>query len=139
MVSSLTFLWDIGTTNITIKRKHTKHYERRMRYNKVEFSTAAGAYCTTHKPKLPFCMPYFSNSKIIQHRFHVDNNKRKSGIGYDMIIDRDLMVKLGLLTESKRQFLQWDGLTVTMKEPIGLLGKSYITIQKMCEVIIQTA
>ena len=40
----LTCLWDSGATNRTIKRKHTKHYERKMRYNKVEYSAAAGVY-----------------------------------------------------------------------------------------------
>ena len=29
-------LWDSGATNSMIKRKHTNHYEYRMRYNKVE-------------------------------------------------------------------------------------------------------
>ena len=35
MVTGLACLWDSGSTNSMIKRKHTKHYERRMRYNKV--------------------------------------------------------------------------------------------------------
>ena len=60
-----------------------------MRSNKVEYRTAAVVYCTYHDVKLLFCMPEFSSSKIINHRFHVDNDKGESGIGYDMIIDRD--------------------------------------------------
>ena len=39
-----------------------------------------------------------------------------------MIIGRDLMVQLGLTADFKRQVLQWDGTTVPMKEPSGLLG-----------------
>ena len=42
-----------------------------------------------------------------------------------MIIGHDLMLQLGLLSEFKHQVLQWDGVTVPMKEPSGLLGKSY--------------
>ena len=67
-------------------------------------------------------MPEFSISKIINHRFQVENNKFESGIGYDMIIGRDLKVQLGLMDDFKRQVVQWDGATVHMKEPIILLG-----------------
>ena len=35
VVSGLTLFWDSGATNITIKRRHTKHYERKMRSNIV--------------------------------------------------------------------------------------------------------
>ena len=107
--------------------------------NKVEYSTAAGVYCTTHDVKVPFCMPELSRSKIINHCFHVDNHKGKSGIGYDMIIDHDLMVQLGLTSDFKRQLLQWDGDTVQMKDPRNLLGQSNITKRKMRKVVIQTA
>ena len=64
---------------------------------------------------MSFCIPEVSNSKIILHIFHVDINEGESGIGYDMIIVRDLMVQLGLLNNFKRQVLQWYGATVSMK------------------------
>ena len=98
-----------------------------MQYNKVEYSTASGVYCTTHDVKVPFCMPEFSGNKIIHHSFHVDNDKRESGIGCDMIIGRDLMVHLGLMDNFRRQVLQRDGATVHMKEPINFLEKSNLT------------
>ena len=78
-------------------------------------------------------MPEFSSSKIIEHRFHVDNFK-----GNDMIIGRDLMVKIGLTVNLKRQFPQWDGVTLSMKEPSGLLGQSYLTSREMRVVVMQT-
>ena len=83
--------------------------------NKAEYSTAAGTYCAIHDSKVLFCMPYFSSSKIISHRFNIDNNEDESGMGYEIIIGRDLMVQLGLLTKFKHQVLQWDGVTVPMK------------------------
>ena len=122
-----------------IKRKHTKYYERQMRYNKVEYSTATGIYFTTHDVKVPFCMQDFSSRKRIDHQFYVDNNKCESGIGYDMIIGRDLMVQLGLMAEFKRQVLQWDVATVHMKEPGGLLGKYNLNKRKIRNVVMQTA
>ena len=35
MIASLTCLWDSGDTNSMINIKHTKYYERKMRFNKV--------------------------------------------------------------------------------------------------------
>ena len=78
----------------------------------------------THDDKVNFFMPEFSISKIINNRFCVDNDKGGSGIGYGMIIGRNLIVQLYLTANFKCQLLQWDGTTVHMKEPIGLLEKS---------------
>ena len=56
-----------------------------------------------------------------------------------MIIGRDLMVQLGLMTVFKRQFLHWYDATAHIKEPSGLLGKFDITKRKRHEVVIQTS
>ena len=55
-----------------------------------------------------------------------------------MIIGRDLMLELGLSSDFKHQFLQWDGTTGPMKEPSGILGKSDLTQREMSEVLMQT-
>ena len=68
-----------------------------MRSNKLGFSTDTGPCCTTHYPKVTFCMTEFSSSKIIFHQFHNDNNEVEPGIGGYIIIDRNPMVQLGLL------------------------------------------
>ena len=57
-----------------------------MRSNKVEYRTSTGVYCTAYEVKVTFGMPEFSISNIINHLFHVDNDKGESSIGYDMII-----------------------------------------------------
>ena len=59
-----------------------------------------------HDVKVTVFMKKFSSSNIMEHQFHVDNNKGESVIDYDMITCRDLMVKLGLLDDFKRQVLQ---------------------------------
>ena len=56
-VSGLTCFWDIGATYSMIKRKHAEYYERKMRYNEVEYSISSGLYCATHDVKVIFCMP----------------------------------------------------------------------------------
>ena len=76
---------------------------------------------------------------MINHRFHVNNKKGESGIGYDMIISLDLMVQLGLTADFKRQVLQWDGATVHMKDPSSFLGKSDLIKHYMRNVVIQNS
>ena len=83
-------------------------------------------------------MTEFSSRNIINHHFHVKNNKGESGIGYDMIIGRELMVQLGLTVNFKHQFLQWDGATLHMKEPRGLIGKSNLNKRDMRKLVMQT-
>ena len=70
------------------------------------------------------------------HRFYVDQNEGESVIGYEMIIGHDLMVQLGLSDGFKRQVLEWDDATVTMKEPSGLIGQTYLTSCDMREVVM---
>ena len=84
-------------------------------------------------------MPEFSISKIINHHYHVYNDKGESGIGYDIIIGHDLMVQLGLTVDFNCRVLQWGGDTIHMKEPISLLGQSNLTKHKIREVVMQTA
>ena len=76
-----------------------------MRSNRVQYSTATGVYGTKHDVKVRFCMTELSGSKVIDHRFHVDNDEGESGICYDMIIGRDVMVQLGHTDNFKRQVL----------------------------------
>ena len=138
-VAGLTCFWNIRDTNSMIKRRYTKYYEGKMRSNNVEYSMSTGLYCTTHEFKVSFFMPYFSSSKIIEHRFHVDKDKGELRIGYNMIIGRDLIVQLGVTTDFKCQVFQWDGTEVLMKEDSGLLGKSDSSKREMREVVMHTA
>ena len=95
-------------------------------------------YYTTYDVKVPFSMPELSGNKIINRCFHADNHEGESGIGYDMIIFRNLMVQLGLTADFTRQVLQRDGTTVHMKEYSNLLGKSDLTKHEIREVVMQT-
>ena len=84
-------------------------------------------------------MPELSSSKIIEQLLHANNNKFKSGIGYDMITGRDLMVQLGPIFDFKRQSLQWYVATVPMNQPSGMIGESDLSKREMRKVIMQTA
>ena len=67
----------IGATNSSNKSRHTKPYERKIKSNKLEYSTAVGLYCKMNDIKMIFCMAEISISKIILHRFHIDNSEGK--------------------------------------------------------------
>ena len=56
-----------------------------------------------------------------------------------MIIGRGLMVHLGLMTDFKRQVIQWDGATLHIKETRNLLGKSDLTKREMREAVMHIA
>ena len=56
-----------------------------------------------------------------------------------MIIGHGLMVQIGLNDDFKHQVLQWDGATVHMKEPSGLLGQYFLTKRDMHKVVMKTA
>ena len=138
-ISGLTCLWDSGSTNRMIKWRHTRPYEHNIIFNNMEYSTAAGSYCTTHDVKVRFFMPEFSSSNIILHHFQIHNNDGKSVIGYCIIIGHKLMAQIRLLDEFKLPVLQWDGVTVTMKEPRGMIGQTDRTSRDMRDEVIQTA
>ena len=72
-------------------------------------------------------MPEFSRSKIISHQFHVDNDEVESGIGYDIIIGRDLMVHLGLTDHFKHKVLELNEGVVPMKYPVNVLVQKHLT------------
>ena len=56
-----------------------------------------------------------------------------------MIIGRNLMVQLYLTADFKHELPQLDGVTVPIKEPIVILGKTYLTSREMHQVLMQTA
>ena len=93
-----------------------------MRSNILEYITANVVHCTTHDVKVSFACRNFLSESLLINRFYVDNNNGESGIGYDMIIGRDLMVQIFLMAYFKRQVLQWDVTTVHMKDPSSLIG-----------------
>ena len=89
--------------------------------------------------KVPYLIPNFSTGKITFHRFNVDSNGGESGIGYDMIVFRELMVQLGLNENFKCQVIKWYDAALPIKEGNSLLGKIYLTGCKTHKVAMQTS
>ena len=72
-------------------------------------------------------MPYFSIRKKITQQFHINDNEGDKVIGYEIIIICYLMVQLGLISNFKHTFLEWDNYVVAMQYPGNLLGKPNLT------------
>ena len=83
-------------------------------------------------------MPYFSRRKIISHQFHVDINEGESGIGYEIIEVRELVVQIILVDGFGHRFQSWENYIVTMNEPGNILGYYNLTKRKNCKVFMQT-
>jgi hypothetical protein len=116
-VAGLSCLWDTGASDSMVKKSFVRKFREKFHKNKQEYDTAGGTYTTSnYDVKIDFTMPEFSASKIITQQFHVDNEEEDMNIGYDMIIRRELMVKLGLITDYKRKVLVWwDETSVPMR------------------------
>ena len=61
------------------------------------------------------------------------------GIVYDTIINRNMMVKLGLSANFKRQLFHLDGATSQMKQPRDMMGQTDLTSCEMSQVEMKTA
>ena len=122
-----------------VKKSFVRKFREKFRKNKQEYDTAGGTYTSNYDVKIDFTMPEFSASKIINQRFHVDNEEEDMNIGYDMIIGRDLMVKLGLITDYERKVLMWDGVSVPMRSVYHTDSKPTFSRAEIKQIMTQTA
>ena len=112
--AGLTCLWDGGASHSIISYDYVKKFKSKFRRNVTTYDTAGGEYKTKYDVKIDFTMPEFSSSRIIRHRFHVDQSKDRQNLGYDVILGRDIMIKLGLATDFARRKLVWDQMSIPM-------------------------
>ena len=84
--------------------------------NKIEkrkrFKTANGIKTTNCEAVVHFCLPEFSETKVIHWNFTVASSDE---IGYDMIIGRDIMNGLGIDLLFSERVVTWEGTKVPMK------------------------
>jgi hypothetical protein len=64
-----------------VKKSFVCKFREKFRKNKQEYDTAGGTYTSNYDVKIDFTMPEFSASKIINQRFHVDNEEEDMKIG----------------------------------------------------------
>jgi hypothetical protein len=138
-VAGLTCLWDGGASDSMVKKSYVRKFREKFKRNVQVYDTAAGEYVSDYQCKLNITFPEFSGSKIIKHTFQVDNETEGSNIGYDMIIGRDLMCKLGLITDFKNNTLIWEDTSIPMRTSQEETGNPQFRKHELKEIIKQTA
>ena len=138
-VAGLSCLWDGGASDSMVKRSYVRKFKDKFKHNPQIYDTAAGEYTSEYEVKINFTMPEFSGSKIIKHKFQVDNEDTNANIGYDMIIGRDLQMKLGCITDFKRNVLTWEDISVPMRSAYTDTDKPRFSRTEIHEIIKQTA
>ena len=91
----LVMLIDSGASHSMAKASLVMKYKRSL-YKRCEASyrTAAGIVQSKYSMKLTITLDEFGRNTKINHAF--DLNKKEDGIGYDMIIGRDLLNELNI-------------------------------------------
>ena len=85
-----------------ISQHYVKKFQKDFRYNEIIYKTDGGEYKNKYDIKIDFTLPEFSETEIINHCFHI-NSSKDHNLGYDMIIWRDLMNKLGIIFDFKKK------------------------------------
>ena len=96
---------------------------------KVEYMTGAGALACNKRIPLQVTFDEFGGATRINHEFDVDPNPE--GIGYDMIIGRDLLNKLGIDLRHSDKTIKWNDVLVPMKSFSDIWEAKHPTRQEM--------
>ena len=95
LIEGLYVLLDSGCSHNMLKAKYAKHVKWKVLSKPSLFSVAGGGFKCHKKATVVFSLPELTSSKRVKWKFHLDESKGP-GIGYDMIIGRDMMNELGI-------------------------------------------
>ena len=68
---------------------------------------------TQYEGKAHFTLTEFSDKKIINHKFNLFES---TDLGYDMVIGRDIMYKLGMDISFEHKNISWEGIVIPMRD-----------------------
>ena len=98
------------------------------------FTTGSGQLKIQYQTDILFSLPEFSNSKLINWKFHLTDNE---DLGYDMVIGRDLMMSLGIDISFDKKKIIWEGTEIPMRD-YQQLNKWKLS-KKEFKMVIQTS
>jgi hypothetical protein len=112
--TNMIILCDSGSSGSMVKGEIVQDFleEFGIKQN-IEYLTAAGSLSSTAKIPLQISLDEFGGATKILHDFDVDPNPE--GIGYDMIIGRDLLLKLNIDLRFSEKNIKWEDKIVQMK------------------------
>ena len=68
-----------------INSHYVKNFQEEFIHNEITYETTGSNYKTKYDINIYFTLPNFSETKIINHIFHINSSKDKN-LGYDMFI-----------------------------------------------------
>ena len=112
--SNMLVLFDDGSSGSMIKQEIIDtHLEAFGIDANIEYMTGAGPLSCNKKIKLQVTFDEFGGATRIHHEFDVDPNPE--GVGYDMIIGRDLLTQLRIDIRFSDKTIKWEDKIVNMK------------------------
>ena len=106
---------DSGASDSIIRKRYVRHLKQKFKDNEIIYEVAGGDFSTNKEVKVRFSLPDFKDSKIITHKFQIDESK-DDGIGYDAIIGRDLLIAMGINLNFKDEVIEWDQMVTPMQD-----------------------
>ena len=109
-------LIDSGSSESIILDEFIVGFAKQISKRDQQWMTKGGVFRTSARCAVPFCIVDFSTSKKVTWTFHVDSTTRATQAGYDMIIGRDLLRKLGIDIKFSSGTLKWEDTEIPMRE-----------------------
>ena len=114
LVGNLLVLLDCGSSHSMAKASIVKKYKDSLfKKERSSYKTAAGFLNSKYSMLINFTLDEFGKSTKISHSFDLDESK--DGIGYDMLIGRDLLDKLKIDLRFSDKMIKWEDQLVPMK------------------------
>lgn len=109
-------LIDSGSSESIILDEFVRGLQQKKSENPQRWATKGGVFKTDAQCVVPFYIVDFSTQKRVSWTFHVDSTTLSTRSGYDMIIGRDLLSKLGIDIKFSSGTLQWEDTEIPMRE-----------------------
>ncbi|GFH55792.1 hypothetical protein CTEN210_12268 [Chaetoceros tenuissimus] len=128
--SNMLILFDEGASGSMIKEEIVQDFLEDFGIEQnVEYMTGAGSLACNKRISLQVTFDEFGGATSIHHKFDVDPNPE--GIGYDMIIGRDLLNKLKIDLRHSNKTIKWNDVLVPMKSFSDIWEAKHPTRQEM--------
>ena len=133
----LSCFWDTKASHCVINQNYAKNFREDFRHNYITYKTSGGDYKTKYDINIDFTLPEFSETKIINHWFHINSSKDKN-IGYGIIIGQDIMKKLGIIVDFGNKNLMRYNFIITMWRSGANITKPALNWSEIKQVMKQT-
>ena len=137
MKEHLLVLLDSGSSHSMAKASLVSQYKDEFfRHDESVYQTATGDFTSRYSMKFNLKLDEFAGNTNIVHRFDLDKNE--DGIGYDMIIGRDLLNDLNIDVRFSDNTIKWEDQLVPMKSFAKLYENKHPTRKELQATILRS-